>query len=149
MSLVEVIISSTKLDKHNERMTKDVLETMAKDVNKYYIPVGIEHDPRIAPVGRVISAEVFKGEDGEYYLKGIIENFAENFEIKSDSEKTMRIDNFSNDGLELHYDRSYKDDLDLLNEINLTINSSVKPQFQNKGVVSANPRNFRERTFLI
>lgn len=132
MSLVEVIISSTKLDKHNERMTKDALETMAKDVNKYYIPVGIEHDPRIAPVGRVISAEVFKGEDGEYYLKGIIENFAENFEIKSDSEKTMRIDNFSNDGLELHYDRSYKDDLDLLNEINLTINSSVKPQFQNK-----------------
>ncbi len=132
MSLVEVIMSSTKLDKHNEKMTKEALEKMAENVNKYYIPVGIEHDPRIEPQGRVISAEVFQGEDGEYYLKGIIETFTENSEIKSDSEKIMRIDKFNNDCLELHYDRSYKDDLDLLNEINYAINSSVKPQFQNK-----------------
>lgn len=132
MSLVEVIMSSTKLDRHNECMSLEALEKMADSVNKHYIPVGIEHDPRVPPQGRVIAAEIIQEpHSGEYLLKGIIEKF-DGSEMSTNTDKTIRIDEYNQHSLELHYDRSNKENLDLISEINEIINSQIAPQFCNK-----------------
>lgn len=54
--ILKGIGATTHIDKHNCRMTKEALEDFAKDINegKYAPGVGIEHDPSIMPIGKVI-----------------------------------------------------------------------------------------------
>ena len=50
---------------------------MVDQVKTAYIPMGIEHDPRIPPLGRVITAEITHLPDGEYALDAKVEVFEE------------------------------------------------------------------------
>lgn len=66
-------VSTTRLDSHGERFTREALEGAAKQREREYVPVMWNHDPRIAPLGRVVAAEVVSLDDDEYGLDSIIQ----------------------------------------------------------------------------
>lgn len=71
------VISTTHLDLHNERISKEALEQMAEQISKNPVPVNVEHNPLLPPIGRVVSASVEPTKDGEYALVGLVEIFDE------------------------------------------------------------------------
>src|SRR5690348_17432950 len=77
MAQYEATIANTRLDRQGERLAKESLLLLAESINKHYIPVGIEHDPRQAPIGRVLSAFVRDCEDGEHEVIATFEIFDE------------------------------------------------------------------------
>jgi hypothetical protein len=75
MRTLSGILTTTRVDRHGHRMTLSSLEDGAGQINRLYLPFGVEHDPRIAPIGRVVAARVVPVGDGEYGLEGEIEIF--------------------------------------------------------------------------
>lgn len=72
----QIILSSTHIDRHRQRMTKEALEMGAETINSGRRPrIGLEHDMTLPPIGRICDAEVIKGEDGAYYLVAYQEFF--------------------------------------------------------------------------
>jgi hypothetical protein len=69
------LLTTTRIDRHGHRMSRDSLEYGAEQINRLYVPFGVEHDPRIAPIGRVVAARVVALDDGEYGIQGDIEIF--------------------------------------------------------------------------
>jgi len=96
-------------------MTIEALETMVQSANSSYIPVGIQHDPRIAPVGRVASASIRKFDDGEYGVEGIIEFFerGDKFELDA-NQRTLVTKKYESGRLEIEYDRNFRNTEDQL-----------------------------------
>jgi hypothetical protein len=74
-------MSTTHVDRHGERMSKNALEGMADQINSKYIPYLIEHDWD-KHVGTVFYGEVFRLKDGEYAL-GVVVGL---FEVESEFE---------------------------------------------------------------
>jgi hypothetical protein len=70
-------LGTTHIDRHGEQFTLSALESVATQINHSYIPVGVEHDPRIPPQGRVIRAWIVELADGHYALEGELELFEE------------------------------------------------------------------------
>lgn len=81
MKIITGIMSTTHVDRHGERMSKNALEGMADQINSKYIPYLIEHDWD-KHVGTVFYGEVFRLKDGEYAL-GVVVGL---FEVKSEFE---------------------------------------------------------------
>lgn len=100
-------ISNTLVDSHGERMTKEALEQLVASVNESYIPVGIEHDPRIPPQGRIASAEVRERADGEFEAVATFEIFDENTDLASSDEREILMSKPRGDGIYIASDRSY------------------------------------------
>ncbi len=75
MKRLETVVSSTHLDSQGERMSRGALEDLVESISKSYIPVGIEHDPRIPPQGRIVSGFVRECTDGEFEAVAIMEIF--------------------------------------------------------------------------
>ena len=69
------IMSTTHIDKQGGRMTKEAMLSLIEQTNKYYVPMGIEHDPRIPPIGRIEFTELIELEDGEYGIQGTFHIF--------------------------------------------------------------------------
>lgn len=55
-----MIMTTTHVDLHGDRMSLSVLESLASQIKERYLPININHDIRIPPVGRVVDAEVVK-----------------------------------------------------------------------------------------
>ena len=69
------IISSTHVDRQGDRMAKEALESMARQIKSKYIPVDVEH--RGTYIGVILSAKIKPFEDGEWALfavSGIFED---------------------------------------------------------------------------
>jgi len=49
-------------------MTLSALESAVEQITQQYVPVGVEHDPRVPPIGRVTKAWVKQLDDGHYAL---------------------------------------------------------------------------------
>jgi hypothetical protein len=75
MKTVKARITTTHVDRHGDRMMLSALESALEHYRTKYIPVGIEHDPRIPPQGRVVSVEIVALDDGHYALDADIEMF--------------------------------------------------------------------------
>jgi len=78
------ILSTTHIDRQNQRMAKSALDDMENQINTKYLPQLIEHDWD-KRVGIVLYAEVFQLNDWEYalwWVIGIFENEAEREEYK-------------------------------------------------------------------
>jgi hypothetical protein len=103
------ILTSTHVDLDSERMSPGAIESMVAAANAHYIPVGIEHDPRIPPVGRVASAHVKQLDDGEYAVVGVLEYFepGEEIELKSDG-REIPTKHIEPDRLYVSFDRSFR-----------------------------------------
>ena len=122
MSKVKIRMSTTHVDRHGEQMSVEVLHSMAKQINKDIIPLGVEHDPRIPPLGRIIQGEVIKLEDGHFALEGTCELF-DGAELEDIGKREIKTRSFKS--LEIIADRNYrnKDDIVLLSEIKNLLNS--------------------------
>jgi hypothetical protein len=76
MKQVKIVLSSTHIDRHGDRMSKESLDTGAITINSGRKPrLGLEHDMTFPPLGRISNAKVIQGEDEEYYLVAFQEYF--------------------------------------------------------------------------
>jgi hypothetical protein len=82
MKRLETVISNTHIDSQGEQMTREALESLTSSISLSYIPVGIEHDPRIPPQGRIVSGFVRECVDGEFEAVAIMELFEDNDGIR-------------------------------------------------------------------
>ena len=60
-----VPVASTHVDLHGDQLTLSALEGMVDQIRRGYIPVGVEHDPRYPPLGRLVDARLRDLADGE------------------------------------------------------------------------------------
>lgn len=75
MRKAEGIIATSHVTSRGDQLSIEALQQLADSVADRYMPVGIEHDPRIPPQGRIQSAEVREREGGEYEVAAILEFF--------------------------------------------------------------------------
>ena len=72
----KIVLSTTHVDRHGSRMSKEALESAIDLINGDVKPrLGLEHDMTLPPLGRINDAKVIQGEDGEYYLVGHYEYY--------------------------------------------------------------------------
>jgi hypothetical protein len=79
MQILGGIASSTRLDDHDQRIDKRVLDTSAEKIRAEYLPLLINHDFS-QQVGVVLNARVVELDDGEHVLihvNGTFENDSE------------------------------------------------------------------------
>jgi len=114
MKLARARVSTTHVDRHNERMTRQALEDAARQVSEHYIPVMWNHDIRYPPLGRVISAEVVPLEDGEFALETMAELWEEGDppdRLRGDGRRTLRLRTDEDHGsFIVRYDRTFLDE---------------------------------------
>ena len=122
-------MTTTHVDKHNEKMSVDSLKDFVDLVNQQYTPVGIEHDPRIPPIGRVISAQIEELPDGEFAVDGIVEMFEAGQEIEFKNDGREIPAEITGEAITISPDRSYlePDDKELLLEIKDLVKGEIKP----------------------
>src|SRR6266571_15652 len=77
MKIATARFASTHVDKQGEALALEALHDMVQQINSCYLPMGLEHDPRVPPIGRVSSAQVVRLEDGEWAVDGDVEIFEE------------------------------------------------------------------------
>lgn len=108
MKTLESVIATTRIDRQNERMALSCLEGMVEQVRSDIIPILRNHDPRIPPIGRLLSARIDKLADGEFAIVGTLQTFEEGEEIPLlEVGRTIPIRvPFSN--FEVVFDRSYR-----------------------------------------
>jgi len=122
MKRERITLSSTHVDLHGMKMSKEALEDAAKIVNSDRNPrLGLEHDMSYPPLGRITDAEVIKGQDGEYYLVGYREYFDERKQTKLEDNSLLYIEYFKNGGKPF---------------------TEGKPEMVDKIQISADPVNF-------
>ena len=121
---------TTHLDRHGERFTLESLKIAKMQIEKNIIPQGIEHDPRIEPIGRIISAEISKLEDGEYALDAIAEFFNDLNNLDDINDRELIVHEYSENSLEIRSDRNYRDkeNIQLINEVSSLLKCSNQPQ---------------------
>ena len=128
MKYFKGIIATSHIDSQNEWMTFAALESMVEQINTQRIPMGIEHDPRIPPQGRAVSAQLEQLDDGEFAVVAISEVFEEGDEIEfRDDGREMPLREFGDDRLYIIYDKSYRDqsDQELLEEMRTLVSGET------------------------
>lgn len=110
MKTVSAVLATTHVDRHNEAFALSALEGIVEQLNQHYLPVGVEHDPRVPPLGRVISAELRPRDDREFEVAAQIEVFEPGDRITFGSESRRTIVRY-NEGDEIAVidDRSLSD----------------------------------------
>ncbi len=110
MKKIQMTVSTTHVDRHRDKVTREALEDMAKQIKERYLPMQVEHDIRYPPVGRVISAEVVELPDGEYALQGAAEIFEEDDSLESlrGDGRTISVDSRDITTIAVEYDRTFR-----------------------------------------
>ena len=136
MKVVESILATTHIDRQNERLALSALEDMVEQIEREYLPLIHEHDPRLPPHGRILSAHIEQLDDGEYALKCQTQLFEPGDEIQlAEENREIPIMGASPDNFDFVYDRSYldKDDQFLLSEL-ATLTGGAKHEIGKKGL---------------
>ncbi|MGL5278882.1 MAG: hypothetical protein ACRC8M_07380 [Cetobacterium sp.] len=85
------MVSNTLLDKHNEKMTREALIQVEKNLKNCSLPIFKEHDFKNPPIGKWINAKVVDFEN-ESYLFAKLEIFTEKNLGVIKKSKEMKID---------------------------------------------------------
>lgn len=91
MRIITGIASTTHVDRHNDKLTKGVLDSMSEQIREKYIPNLVEHDWN-EQIGVILYGEVFQLDDGEYALgivAGIFERESERWAFRAGMENTV------------------------------------------------------------
>ena len=130
MTKMTARIMTTHLDRHGEQFALSALQQIKKQIDNCIIPQGIDHDPRIQPIGRSLTAEVTKLDDGEYALDVLTEYFDNLETIEDIKDKELVIHEYSLDDFEIRSDRNFRDETDkqLINEISNILQCSKQPE---------------------
>jgi hypothetical protein len=75
MRIIRTVMATTHVDRHNERLPLEALQSLKEHVDGAYLPFIFNHDPRCPPMGRVVRSEVTSLADGEHALEGEVEVF--------------------------------------------------------------------------
>lgn len=132
MKEISAILATSHVDLHNERLALSALRSMVRQIQREYIPMQVQHDPRIPPIGRIASARLKQLDNGAYAVEGKIELFEvgdEGQRREDNRELKLRRPHSS---LEVVWDRSFlgKEDQAVLAEIGALLGS--KPQEEAK-----------------
>jgi hypothetical protein len=103
MKIITGILSTTHIDRQNERMTKEALDSTSLQIKSEYIPFLFNHDWNMQ-IGVILYGEVFRLNDGHYALgivSGIFETQKEREEYENgkpnkawkEHKKFLRINN--------------------------------------------------------
>ena len=85
MRIITRIVSTTHVDRHGEKMSKEALDSMASQINEKFILLLVEHDFN-RQIGINLYAEVFQLDDKEFTLGvvcGVFENYIEKEKYKN------------------------------------------------------------------
>lgn len=104
-----LVLTTTHVDSHNERLAPEALPGMVADIKSSFMPLWYDHDPRIPPTGRLVDAHIEEREDGELAVVGFAEEFERGDVLPFDGTRLMKIAS-APDTLRLEFDRSYRDD---------------------------------------
>jgi hypothetical protein len=108
MKITTAILATSAIDRHGECLSEGALQGMVDQINTRWITVGIEHDPRIAPVGRIRGANLVRRE-GEIAVEGKIELYEPGDKIPLDVSRGEReIDRYEPGEVVVQYDRTYR-----------------------------------------
>jgi hypothetical protein len=128
----KIRMMTTHVDKHNERVAADALDDFVSLLNQQYVPIGVEHDPRIPPVGRLISAQIEELPDGEFAVDGIAEIYeqGQDAEFKDDGREIPM--ELTGESIKVSPDRSYlqPNDKELLLELQELVKGEIKPSIK-------------------
>jgi hypothetical protein len=86
MKLLKGVGATTHVDSHGDRLEPAAIRRLADQGNRAYVPFLVNHDPRVAPAGRLVSSTVEQLEDGELSLNVEAEIFEDGDEIQWNSD---------------------------------------------------------------
>lgn len=134
------IIANTLIDKRGDRLAVSALESIVEQLQTYYVPVNIEHDPRIPIQGRISGGFLREIEThpGEFEVVANIEIFEGHDCVSTvDSGKEYRLEDIPESGINVRFDRNFNNDIDLQaidniceeikSERSLAIKNSIDP----------------------
>lgn len=120
MKQYEKVIHSTRIDAHDDVISKEELENMAAGMAGKCILISYQHDPRHPPIGRIAATRLIQSEDGEYDLLGTLEIWESDDNMGRFDRSDLRIQKDIDDYKPtLLYDRSFlnPEDKQLISEI--------------------------------
>lgn len=130
MRKYEVVLVKGGIDSHGDVWTVEALESYAQIVNAQYIPVGVEHDIRHPPVGRVIEARVVSAESGVHEVQGtlVLWDEADTEESLSGDGRAVAIGDPPGTPFAVLYDRAWQgtEDLAFVTDLALLVNDAPK-----------------------
>lgn len=88
-------------------ISKEALESMVDQVNKYYVSIWNGHDPRLPPIGRVVSAELVKTGNESYEVVGDLELFDESTFLEDFGCKEIKLKKNQKEKLQITYDKNF------------------------------------------
>lgn len=106
------ILTSAHMDREGEMIDPESLPAFVDRINACYLPITKNHDPRIPPLGRVISARLVKLEDGVDAVEGELE-FLDPGDQLPPVDQSMReipLEAPDTDEIEVGFDKGYGDD---------------------------------------
>ena len=66
------VFSTSTVDSHNDQILPEAIEDMAEQLRQNPIWINVQHDPRIHPIGRVLTAAAFYDKTSNtYFLAGV------------------------------------------------------------------------------
>lgn len=104
---------------------------MVDQANSSYIPFGVEHDPRIEPLGRIKKARLIPLPDGQCAVEGDIEFFDPQGTVPfAGSERLVKLPSLEEPAI--GYDRSYRDQENqkIIRDIAKVLGSKPKQEFK-------------------
>ncbi len=103
------IVATSHRDRHGDRLLPEGLKGNARQSEQRYTPIMVNHDPRIAPIGRTLSSKVFELPDGESALVVLVQYFDNDEDIPIDnSGRELPIWPQPQNELAVIFDQSYR-----------------------------------------
>jgi hypothetical protein len=121
--------ATTYTDLHDESLTLEALHSITERINSTFLPIGVEHDPRQPPVGRIAYGVVEELSDGAHAVTGEIEMFEDaDLAGKAGGARRAHVHLYFGDELVLSEDRAFSNDEDLalLRELTTSLSAARK-----------------------
>lgn len=120
-------VATTHIDMQRCKLTLGALEGMQEQIRTNIIPIIVNHDPRIPPIGRMIDAEIVQLEDGEYALDAIGEIFEDQSEAVTADDRDLILNKYESNTIGISVDESFQtnEDRKLLNELDQILGTNV------------------------
>lgn len=104
------ILATTHKDLEGDKLPKEALEEFVMQANQNIILNNVEHDPRIPPIGRLISAKLVELDDGEFAIEGITEIFDNNFSNPKDlGDRKVQCINYNIGEFSIQFDKGFEE----------------------------------------
>lgn len=133
MKRVESVIATTHLDRQGDKLTRDALESLVGSISKSLIPINIEHDPRIPPIGRIVSGFVREREDNEYEAVAVMELFGEDDEpISSEDKREVVVKIYQQGPLHIFHDWAHRSPDDQCDIVAISRVFGTEPKYEVK-----------------